>query len=77
VKEGIMLRNTEIFGKMDPFLEFHHKSEMYRTKSASDGGSNPKWNSHMLLPIDNFDEAIIKIRCFDDDVLSNDLIGEG
>lgn len=39
------------------------------------GHKNPLWNETFEFPIDSLDD-IIKISCFDEDSLSNDLIGE-
>lgn len=76
IKEGVLFRNTELFGKMDPYIEIIYNGETYKTKPAAEAGTNPKWNAHMLIPIQAFDEAHIKFKCFDEDLISNDFIGE-
>ena len=43
VLEGNLMRNTEALGKMDPFVQFIHNGDKYRTKTHKDGGFNPNW----------------------------------
>lgn len=48
----------------------------YRTKTHKDGGFAPAWDGQeILIPIRSINE-VITIRCLDEDLLSNDLVGE-
>ena len=73
--QGKLYRNTESIGKMDPFVELDYQGKKYTTKVAEDGHKNPLWNESFEIPIDSLDDEI-KISCYDQDSLSNDLIGE-
>ena len=58
---------------MDPFVEIDYNEKQYKTKVHEDGGKNPEWNESFDLPIQSMTDYI-KITCFDEDALSNDLV---
>ena len=72
---GKLYRNTEFFGTMDPFIELVHNGKSYKTEVCEDGGKKPKWNETITIPNVNLEDKI-KIRCLDEDFVSNDLVGE-
>ncbi len=75
VVEGKLFRDTEAIGKMDPFVEIQYIEKKYRTTVLEEGGKNPVWNQSFDIQIENSNDNI-KITCFDEDPLTNDLIGE-
>ena len=44
VVQGKLLRNTEFFGQMDPFLQVEINGKTYKTTTIKEGGKNPVWN---------------------------------
>lgn len=76
VKEGKLLRNTELIGKMDPFILITYNSEKFKTNVIQEGGMAPVWNCTLPIPILQFDKAALNFKCFDEDVGKDDFIGE-
>ena len=76
VIEGNLQRDTEKFGKMDPyFLIEDQKKNVYRTPTMQDVGKNPKWNHTLEVPIESLDE-ILRIAVYDEDIINDTLIGD-
>ena len=76
VIEGNLVRDTEKFGKMDPyFLIEDQKKNVYRTPTMQDVGKNPKWNHTLEVPIESLDE-ILRIAVYDEDMINDTLVGE-
>ena len=75
VKQGKLYRDTEAIGKMDPFVEIEYKNKKYRTKVKEEGGKTPVWNQTLEIPLESLLDTI-KFACYDQDSLTNDLIGE-
>ena len=65
--KGQLYRNTEMFGKMDPFLEFEYRGKTFQSKVHEDGGKTPVWNEKVSIPLTggNPEHDSIIIRCFD------------
>jgi Ca2+-dependent lipid-binding protein len=47
--EGKLLRDTEIIGKMDPFVTLEYSGKKYRTKVHESGGKLPKWQEFIEI----------------------------
>ena len=75
VCEGKLFRDTETFGKMDPFIEILYNGKTYRTKVDNEGGKEPVWNDVFEIPI-YLSEKQCTIKCIDEDLFSNDNVGE-
>jgi Ca2+-dependent lipid-binding protein len=74
VMHGVIYRNTEIFGDMDPFVLILHKKRKYKTKASLNAGQQPTWNELIEITSVTPDDEL-KITCFDKDVLFDDCIG--
>lgn len=72
------MRNTEIWGEMDPFvvLTAPLSGTKVRTRVIDEGGRHPVWNETFTLPV-NSQEDVILVKCFDEDVIMDDFVGEG
>jgi Ca2+-dependent lipid-binding protein len=44
VVEARLFRDTEAFGKMDPYCVLEFKEHKFRTKTHENGGKNPRWH---------------------------------
>jgi len=47
--EGKLVRNTEVLGRMDCFIEIKYKDQVKRTAVHKNSGMNPKWNEKIEL----------------------------
>ena len=74
VIKGKLLRNTEFFGQMDPYVQVETKGKTFKTQTIQEGGKNPVWNEAFVIPISSMDDEL-KITCFDEDLLVDDLVG--
>lgn len=74
VLQGKLLRNTEFFGQMDPFVQVDYRGKTFKTTALQEAGKNPIWNEILAIPIYSMDEEF-KITCYDEDLLMDDLVG--
>ena len=76
--EASFLKDTDTFGKQDPYLQFHYDGIDLKTEVKDDAGLQAKFNEQFVLenidaPAKNGEELVIK--AFDKDVGSSDLLG--
>ncbi|KAJ1389422.1 C2 domain [Sesbania bispinosa] len=69
------LHNTDIFGRMDPYVLIQYKSQEQRSSVAKGQGRNPIWNEKFMFRVEhpgsgNKYKLILKIM--DKDTLSRD-----
>lgn len=76
--EAKLTRDTETFGKMDPFAEVYYdiSKSKFKTKTINDGGKNVKWNETFKIPLKSDSDGTLKLGVYDEDVGSADLVGE-
>ena len=67
------LRNTKIFGKMDPQIVIEHRNVKYKTEADEDGHTEPIWNEKIDVPIYSFDEEL-KVECKDIGIMFDEII---
>ena len=60
---------------MDPYIQIIYQGKKYRTKTIQEGGKKPVWNQTLFFDIFSLSEDTIKITCFDEDVIVDDLVG--
>ena len=74
------LLDADTTGKQDPYVKMTLLSEKWgdvtiKTKTDTDGGTEPIWNETLTFPI--VDQYEMRLECYDEDMLSkNDLIGK-
>ena len=72
-----LTRNTDFFGTMDPYVVCIYAGQSQRTKTHDDGGKQPKWEETFFFGnCENVNEKM-KVQVWDDNYLSDGLIGEG
>ena len=76
--KGRNLANKDSFGRQDPYVVFECNGlsgpMTLKTKTDTDGGTNPHWDEEVELPI--VDQYEMDMSVFDEDMIgSNDLIG--
>ncbi|KAI9164625.1 hypothetical protein H9P43_008484 [Blastocladiella emersonii ATCC 22665] len=68
------LRDVEVFGKMDPFVELLLDTQRFRTKTAKNGSKAPAFNETFRFNvIDGCTQ--LRLDAWDEDTVSNDHIG--
>jgi len=74
--EAYLRRDTEMFGKMDPYMVFHVDTNKVISRTCDDAGKYPKWDQKIAFRSNNTD--VIKMQLFDEDFNGkDDLIGTG
>lgn len=69
-----LTHNTELFGKMDPFVKITSGQLAIQTKVCEKGGRKPTWNQ--TLHIDPYYlEDVVKITVLDQDLNKKDIVG--
>ena len=53
VIEGKLDRDTEVFGKMDCFVEIKYKDQTKRTTVHNESGQTPKWNEKLEFQLES------------------------
>ncbi|KAF0697165.1 Aste57867_12159 [Aphanomyces stellatus] len=79
VMEGRNLKNMELVGKQDPYCKFEHNALTKRTKTIDKGGTNPYFGEEEVcfwITGETWVHDMI-VKLFDEDVGSDDFIGEG
>ena len=76
---GRNLKSVESVGRQDPYVLFQTegacKKTKIRTKTDSDGGTEPQWDETLEIPI--VDQYSLMVECWDSDTLGkDDLIGK-
>ena len=78
--EAKLLIDTEVFGKMDPFLQIDFLGKSLKTPVHEDGGKLPLWNHtfpDILIPKGTqIDKAEMKFSAYEEDIKSNDFLGQ-
>jgi hypothetical protein len=69
-----LLRDTEIIGKMDPYVVVKHQGKELKTKTLKNKGKHPDWNETIMLPIGGINETI-EVKVMDQDVMKDDEVG--
>ena len=76
--KGRNLVNKDTFGRQDPYVVYEcpglSGTMKVKTKTDTDGGTNPHWDEDIELPI--VDQYEVEMSVFDEDMVgANDLIG--
>jgi len=72
--EAKLTRDTEVIGKMDPYVVINMREQRFRTKEASDQGKNPLWNEKFELDVKYIGDDI-NLEVFDQDPFDSDFVG--
>ncbi len=77
IVRGLLYKNTEMFGKMDPFIQLEYNKIKMKTQTVDEGGETPVWDHTFNLDIITMtEEDHVTLTCWEEDFLSNDFIGE-
>ncbi|XP_042404268.1 elicitor-responsive protein 1-like isoform X1 [Zingiber officinale] len=77
------LKDTDLIGKMDPYVEIQYRDQQQKSKVAyTEGGGNPRWNQKFKFKIhhpleNNSIRHKLVLRVMDRDTFSaDDFVGE-
>lgn len=72
-----LTRDTETFGKMDPFTVLKYNGHEFKTTVKDSAGKTPVWNESFRIPLgQGYETKLLEFSVWDEDTLSNDLVGE-
>jgi hypothetical protein len=75
VLEGRLTRDTDTFGKMDPYCIFEMREQKFRTRVCNGAGKTPNWGGEVLTFDIKYIGDDITLKVFDEDPGSDDLVG--
>jgi Ca2+-dependent lipid-binding protein len=76
ILEAKLTRDTETFGKMDPYVVINTRQQRIRTKTMQNAGKNPKWSNEFFKIDVKYIGDDMHLEVFDEDVCDSDLVGE-
>ncbi|CDW71125.1 c2 domain containing protein [Stylonychia lemnae] len=68
IVEGKLYRDTEAFGKMDPFVQVEYNGNKYKTRVHQGGGKAPVWNHVGIIDLLILQEFQIHVGSLQDDL---------
>jgi len=72
-----LTRDTETFGKMDPFTTLKYDGKDWKTTVKDSAGKTPVWNETFRIQLGpNHENKMLEFSVWDEDTMSNDLVGE-
>lgn len=74
VLQAKLTRDTETFGKMDPYCVITYRQEKHKTQTKNNAGKTPVWNQTFDLDIKYIGDDI-EITVLDEDITESDTIG--
>lgn len=69
-----LIHNTELLGKMDPFVRINYDGNIYDTSVCEEGGKTPQWTDVLTIPLIGDGSASLVV--LDKDPTSNDFVGD-
>ena len=75
---AMCLPNVQLFGAQDPYVvvkTLPSQTSIGRTKCHNNGGTNPVWESELLLYPNEYDDNV-QIEVWNDNVVIDSIIGE-
>ena len=72
--KGKLVRDTEVFGKMSPYITISFKGQKYKTKVHDYGGKKPEWKDEFVLEVTDVTEEMT-LRVWDQDMTTSDAVG--
>ena len=70
-----LTHDTETFSRMDPYVVCVINGQRQKSRVHQEGGKQPRWNDTLIFNISNF--SGMNVQVWDEDMVVDDLIGEG
>ena len=68
IKEATFLKDADMFGKQDPFIQFTYDNKVYKTKTQDDAGKHANFNeTFMLKDLAKQINNALKLDTYDED----------
>ena len=74
VIEALLTRDTELFGKMDPWVKIETRQTKLRTRTLNGAGKTPKWEEVFDIDVKYIGDDLT-IGVYDEDVTCSDTVG--
>lgn len=74
LEEAKLTRDTELMGKMSPYVTMVFKGKKYKSRTMSNAGKTPKWKQKFIFEVNSADEEIM-VRVWDQDLTTSDAVG--
>ena len=75
IQRAELTRDTEMFGKMDPYVRITFDSKFRKTSVKQEGGKIPIWNEKFVIDVNNYYQNIT-FKVYDEDPTNDDLVGQ-
>ena len=75
VIEARLTRDTETFGKMDPYVKISTRQQNFKTAVKNGAGKTPMWNQTFNIDVKYIGDDMT-VQVYDEDPGSDDIIGE-
>jgi len=72
--EGKLTRDTEVMGKMSPYITIVFKKHKLKSKIHDYGGKKPVWGDEFVLDVESPTDEMV-LRVWDQDLTSSDAVG--
>jgi len=74
--EANLARDTELFGKMDPYCMFQIAGQTFKSTVSPHGGIHPQWQDTITMPIPlNLSQKMCHVEIRDKNILKDDSVG--
>ena len=78
ILDAKFLKDADVWGKQDPFIQFHYDGRLLKTAVKPEAGKEATWNEEFVLEDIAREIAAggkLRLEALDEDTLSNDWIG--
>ena len=74
LQEAKLTRDTEVLGKMSPYVTMVFKGKKYKSKTMDSAGKTPKWSQKFVFEVSSADDELM-LRVWDQDLTTSDAVG--
>ena len=74
VKEARLTRDTEMFGKMDPYVRVTNRMQVVCTSVQKSAGKDPQWHETLDLDVKYIGDDLL-FEVIDKEMVNDDMIG--
>ena len=75
--EAQLTRDTEFFGKMDPYCKMRYREQLWKSEVLKNGGKNPKWFQQCFEVDVKYEGDDLEFEIWDSEMIKDDFVGEG
>lgn len=76
INRAALTHDTELVGKMDPYITWKHGDKTYKTTVQKNAGKNPVWGEKFKLPVvDRAVNSTMRFSVMDEETFKDEVIG--